>query len=166
MQNFSLPKKRGPQRKDFGDRYGFPGFHRVLVSTTGLESFSLRPEKFPKGFSFGGGRVRFLLLCFGSGGFGSLSLAPTILEDHKHSVTTPEKTRKVPRTAAEPRRTLGETRAEPSESRLVAQCSATPATVAATPPCSATPFQTQISVRHLAAQGGGGATPKFLGGVA
>ena len=49
---------------------------------------------------------------------------------------------------------------------LVAQCSATPATVAATPPCSATPFQTQISVRHLPAQWGGGATPKFLGGVA
>ena len=38
---------------------------------------------------------------------------------------------------------------------LVAQCSATPATVAATPPCSATPFQTQILVRHLPAQGGG-----------
>ena len=38
---------------------------------------------------------------------------------------------------------------------LVAQCSATPATVAATPQCSATPFQTQISVRHLPAQGGG-----------
>ena len=37
---------------------------------------------------------------------------------------------------------------------LVAQCSATPATVAATPPCSATPFQTQISVRHLRGQGG------------
>ena len=37
---------------------------------------------------------------------------------------------------------------------LVAQCSATPATVAATPPCSATPFQTQISVRHLPGQGG------------
>ena len=50
---------------------------------------------------------------------------------------------------------------------LVAQCSATPATVAATPPCSATPFQTQISVRHLPAHGGGGgATPQFLGGVA
>ena len=49
---------------------------------------------------------------------------------------------------------------------LVAQCSATPATVAATPLCSATPFQTQISVRHLPAHGGGGATPKFLGGVA
>ena len=46
---------------------------------------------------------------------------------------------------------------------LVAQCSVTPATVAATPPCSATPFQTQISVRHLPARGGGGATPKFSG---
>ena len=41
-----------------------------------------------------------------------------------------------------------------SGGNLVAQCSATPATVAATPPCSATPFQTQISVRHLLAQGG------------
>ena len=50
---------------------------------------------------------------------------------------------------------------------LIAQCSATPATVAATPPCSATPFQAQISVRHLPAhRGEGGATPKFLGGVA
>ena len=38
-------------------------FYRVFVSTTGLESFSLRPEKFPKRFSFGGGRVRFFLLC-------------------------------------------------------------------------------------------------------
>ena len=37
----------------------FIGF---LVSTTGLESFSFRPEKFPKRISFGGGRVRFLLL--------------------------------------------------------------------------------------------------------
>ena len=38
----------------------FSGFYRVfLVSTTDLESFSLRPEKFPKRFSFGGGRVRF-----------------------------------------------------------------------------------------------------------
>ena len=49
----------------------------------------------------------------------------------------------------------------------VAQCSATPATVAATPPCSATPFQTPKfrcdTSRH---RGGGGATPKFLGGVA
>ena len=28
-----------PQSKDFGGRYGFLGFHRLLVSTTGLESF-------------------------------------------------------------------------------------------------------------------------------
>ena len=34
-------------------------FYRVFVSTTDLESFSLRPEKFPKRFSFGGCRVRF-----------------------------------------------------------------------------------------------------------
>ena len=40
----------------------FIGF---LISTTDLESFSLRPEKFPKQFSFGGGRVRFFLLYFG-----------------------------------------------------------------------------------------------------
>ena len=39
--------------------------------------------------------------------------------------------------------------------KVVAQCSATPATVPATPPCSATPFQTQISVRHLPGMGGG-----------
>ena len=32
-------KKWGPQRKDFGGRYGFSGFHRVFVSTTDLESF-------------------------------------------------------------------------------------------------------------------------------
>ena len=66
VQNFSLPENMGPQRKDFGGRYGFPGFHRVFVSTTGLESFSLRPEKFSKRFSFGGGCVRFFLLCSGS----------------------------------------------------------------------------------------------------
>ena len=46
---------------------------------------------------------------------------------------------------------------------LVAQCSATPAIAAATPPCSATPFQTQISVRHLPAQGGGCDTKIFRG---
>ena len=45
---------------------------------------------------------------------------------------------------------------------LVAQCSATPATVAATPPCSATPFQTQISVRHLPAGGGGRCDTKIF----
>ena len=56
----------------------------------------------------------------------------------------------------------------PNPPGLVAQCSATPATVAATPPCSATPFQTTKfrcdTSRHTG--GGGGATPKFLGGVA
>ena len=41
----------------------FPGFYRVFVSTTGLESFSLRPEKLSKRFSCGGGCVRFFLLC-------------------------------------------------------------------------------------------------------
>ena len=46
---------------------------------------------------------------------------------------------------------------------LVAQCSATPATVAATPPWSATPFQTQISVRHLRGQGGRCDTKIFRG---
>ena len=61
-RTFLCRKKWGPQRKDFGGRYGFPGFHRVFVSTTDLESFSLRPEKFSKRFSFGGGRVRFFLL--------------------------------------------------------------------------------------------------------
>ena len=55
-------EKWGPQRKDFGGGYGFPGFYRVFVSTTGLESFSLRPEKFSKRLSFGGGCVRFFLL--------------------------------------------------------------------------------------------------------
>ena len=47
---------------------------------------------------------------------------------------------------------------------LVAQCSTTPATVAATPPCSATPFQTQISVRHLPAHGGGRCDTKIFRG--
>ena len=32
---------------------------RVFVSTTGLQGFSLRPEKFSKRIFFGGGRVRF-----------------------------------------------------------------------------------------------------------
>ena len=49
---------------------------------------------------------------------------------------------------------------------LVAQCSATPATVAATPPCSATPFQTQISVRHLPGMGGERCDTKMFRGVA
>ena len=48
---FFAEKKWGPQRKNFGGRYGCLGFCRVFVSTTGLDSFSLRPEKFPKWFS-------------------------------------------------------------------------------------------------------------------
>ena len=62
VQNFSLQKKWGPQRKDFGGGYGFPGFYRVFVSTTGLKCFSLRPEKFSKRFGFRGGCVPFFLL--------------------------------------------------------------------------------------------------------
>ena len=58
-RTFLCRKKWGPQRKDFGGGYGFPDFYRVFVSTTGLESFSFRPEKFSKIFSFGGGCVRF-----------------------------------------------------------------------------------------------------------
>ena len=47
-----LCPKDGPQRKDFGGRYGLPVFfaNRAFVSTTGLESFSLRPESSPKAF--------------------------------------------------------------------------------------------------------------------
>ena len=45
VQNFSLQKKKGSTEEDFGGGYGFPGFYRVFVSTTGLESFSFRPEK-------------------------------------------------------------------------------------------------------------------------
>ena len=50
VQNFSLQKKMGPQRKDFGGGYGFPGFYRVFVSTTGLESSSLRRKVLQKFF--------------------------------------------------------------------------------------------------------------------
>ena len=39
-RTFLCRKKWGPQRKDFGGGHGFPGFYRVFVSTTGLESFS------------------------------------------------------------------------------------------------------------------------------
>ena len=63
--SFLCRKKWGPQRKDFGGGYGFPGFYSFFASTTGLESFSLRPEKFSKRFSFGGGSVCFFLLCLG-----------------------------------------------------------------------------------------------------
>ena len=76
-------------------------------------------------------------------------------------VSTPEKFSKI---------VLGKTRNFSAlqlwiKTRLLLQCSATPATVAATPPCRRTPFQTQTWVRHLPAQGGGGATPNFYRGV-
>ena len=38
-------KKWGPQRKDFGGGYGFPGFHREFVSTIDLESFFFEARK-------------------------------------------------------------------------------------------------------------------------
>ena len=59
-RTFLCPKMEATE-EDFGGRYGCPGFYRFFVSTTGLESFSFRPEKFPKRFSFGGGRALFLL---------------------------------------------------------------------------------------------------------
>ena len=31
QKNFCLPKNWGPQRKDFGGRYGLPGFYRVFL---------------------------------------------------------------------------------------------------------------------------------------
>ena len=61
---FFAEEKWGPQRKDFGGGYGLPGFYRVVVSTTSLESFSLRPEKFSKRFSFGGDCVRFFFSAY------------------------------------------------------------------------------------------------------
>ena len=63
-RTFLCQKKWGPHRGKISvvDMV-IPGFHSVLVSTTDLERFLLRPEKFPKIFSFGGGRVRFFLLC-------------------------------------------------------------------------------------------------------
>ena len=45
VQNLSLQEKWGPQRKDFGGGYGLPGFYRVFVSTTGLESFFFEARK-------------------------------------------------------------------------------------------------------------------------
>ena len=62
----SLQKKKGVHRGKISvvDMV-FLAFVRVFVSTTGLESFSLGPEKFSKRVSFGGGCVRFFLLCFG-----------------------------------------------------------------------------------------------------
>ena len=47
---FFAEKKWGPQRKGFGGGCGFPGFYRVSVSTTGLESFLLGQRSSPKDF--------------------------------------------------------------------------------------------------------------------
>ena len=65
VRNLFGPPKMGVTEEDFCGRYGFSEFYRVSVSTAGLESFSLRPEKFSKRFSFGGGSVRFVLLWTG-----------------------------------------------------------------------------------------------------
>ena len=41
VRNFSLPKRIGATEERFRWQiYDFPGFYRVLVSTTGLESFA------------------------------------------------------------------------------------------------------------------------------
>ena len=51
VRNFCLTKEKGPQRKDFSGRYGFPGFWRVWGSTTtGLESFSWGQKSYPNDF--------------------------------------------------------------------------------------------------------------------
>ena len=65
VRNFSLLKKWGPQRKDFGGRYGCPGFYRVFVSTTGLEKFVFEARKVFRMFSFGGGSVVFFFSASG-----------------------------------------------------------------------------------------------------
>ena len=49
-RTFLCRKKWGPQRKDFGGGYGFPGYYRVFVSTTGLESFFWGQNSSPKDF--------------------------------------------------------------------------------------------------------------------
>ena len=64
VRNFSLPKKNGSHRGQILVDTVFLGFCRVFASTTGLERFSLRPEKFSKRFSFGGGRVHFCVHFF------------------------------------------------------------------------------------------------------
>ena len=56
-QNFSLPKKMGPQRKDFGGRYGFLVFMGFLYLPPAWKVLLLGQKS-----SFGGGRVRFFLL--------------------------------------------------------------------------------------------------------
>ena len=60
-RTFLCRKKWGPQRKDFGGGYGFPGFSGGFCIHHWPGKFSFQPEKFPKRCSFGGGRVRFFL---------------------------------------------------------------------------------------------------------
>ena len=62
-RTFLCRKKRGSTEERFRWWIWFSWFYKFLVSTTGLESFSLGPEKFSKRFSFGGGCVHFFLLC-------------------------------------------------------------------------------------------------------
>ena len=66
VQNFSLPKKNGGHR---GKISVVDMVFLVFIGSFCIHlrpgNFSLRPEKFPTRFSFGGGGVRFLLLCHG-----------------------------------------------------------------------------------------------------
>ena len=56
---FFAEKKWGPTRGKISVvDMGFPGFHRVFVSTTDLESFSFEARKFPKRFFFRWGIFR------------------------------------------------------------------------------------------------------------
>ena len=89
---FLCRKKWGPQRRDFGGGYVFPGFFRVFVSTTGLESFSLRPEELSKRYSFGGGCVRFFLL-WTEGGVGDMCVTRAckpVRHTRSHTCLTPK----------------------------------------------------------------------------
>ena len=63
VRNLSLPKKWWPHRKDFSGRYGPSAFFiRFSYLPPAWKVFLLlRPEKFSKRLSFGGGRVSFVL---------------------------------------------------------------------------------------------------------
>ena len=64
VQNFSLPKKMGATEERFRWWIWFSWFSQgILYPPLIWKVFQLRPEKFPKRFSFGGGRVRLYLLC-------------------------------------------------------------------------------------------------------
>ena len=45
---FLCQNNMGATEERFGGRYGFPGFYRAFVRTTGLENFSLRQKSSPK----------------------------------------------------------------------------------------------------------------------